>query len=36
MRPPPGLKAGRQEEGAALTGVLTGLVDRIEALTRQA
>jgi uncharacterized protein (TIGR00255 family) len=31
-----GLKLAREEEGAALTGVLLGLVDRIEALTQQA
>jgi uncharacterized protein (TIGR00255 family) len=31
-----GLKAARQEEGAALTPVLTGQVDRIEALVAQA
>jgi uncharacterized protein (TIGR00255 family) len=31
-----GLKAARQEEGAALTPVLTGLVDRIESLTNAA
>jgi uncharacterized protein (TIGR00255 family) len=31
-----GLKAARQEEGAALTPVLTGQIDRIEALVAQA
>ena len=31
-----GLKLAREEEGKALTGVLLGLVDRIEALTQQA
>ena len=31
-----GLKAARLEEGAALTGLLTGFLDRIEALTRTA
>jgi uncharacterized protein (TIGR00255 family) len=31
-----GLKVSREEEGKALTGVLLGLVDRIEALTQQA
>jgi uncharacterized protein (TIGR00255 family) len=31
-----GLKLSREEEGTALTGVLLGLVDRIEALTAQA
>lgn len=31
-----GLKLAREEEGVALTGVLLGLVDRIEALTLQA
>lgn len=31
-----GLKAARDEEGAALAGVLAGLVDRIETLTGQA
>ncbi len=31
-----GLKASRQTEGAALTTVLAGLIDQIEALTRQA
>jgi uncharacterized protein (TIGR00255 family) len=31
-----GLKLAREEEGKTLTGVLLGLVDRIEALTQQA